>query len=143
MCGCIYSELESPEVRLQLSFEKIPENEPIKHIKKRKLRGKKRNKLIELEPNNDDDDGDVDMTDTQNTNTNHIHIDSTTIECSYSIDKERMLLVLNTQSIDKLKTLKTVGPAKAKAIIANRHFKDVCSSVFVLVYLFCLCFTAR
>merc|ERR1712154_190772 len=57
-------ELESPDMRVQLSFEDtMSESVPAKqHIKKKKLKGKKKERLIDEPPSDDDDDGnDIDV----------------------------------------------------------------------------------
>ena len=123
-------ELESPDVRQELSFEMLSQNmpPPIKQqqqLKKKKLlRGKKRKVLEEIVPN--DGDGDVAMIESRNGENSEalqlVEDCAMSSECSYPIDKERLLKVLNTNSIEMLKTLKTVGPAKAKAIVDGRPF---------------------
>merc|ERR1712048_1269632 len=119
-------ELEAPSMRIQLSFEdtmseSVPPTKPL--IKKKKLKGKKKERLLD-EPLLDDTNGsdiDIRMTDASK---QQQHVQDNIIY-SYSIDEERMLHVFNTYSVEILKSLNTIGPTKAKAITEKRPFKSV------------------
>merc|ERR1712129_470391 len=126
-------ELEAPDVRLELTFdddnamsESIPPSEPpiiIKKKKKKVLKGKKNKTLDDALPDDEaqqsDDDLDVSMTNKDS------RIVQPTNDCSYCMDEQRMLNVFNTYSIDILKSFKSIGPTKAKAIISHRPFAAI------------------
>eukprot|EP01083_Nonionella_stella_P189778 702517_1 len=88
-----------------------------KRSRRRTLKNKKSMEIMSSGPDNDHSDGD-DMLVPSPPN-------ATTVEYSFSIDVQRVLDTMNKSNLDQLKTLHTVGPKKANAIISKRPFNKI------------------
>jgi len=115
----------SDKIAKILSFDDIPENKEMKEIKNGKNKKRKKKKYLKKKTENEI------LSDIECSNKNEDDIDlqresmMNTQQFSYNIDVQRLLNTMNTQKIEELKLLKTVGPTKAAKIINNRPFKTI------------------